>query len=66
MRNNSAFQDHISNIAQTIKTDIRNIVSVQRTYSISDVMHLNYWERLGHLKQYSLERRRERYMYVCL
>ena len=50
------------------KTNIRNIESVQRTltHSISEVRHLNYWERLRHLKLYSLERRKERYiiMYV--
>ena len=51
----------------TVK-DIQLIESVQRTFTakIISIRHLNYWERLKHLKLYSLERRRERYiiMYV--
>ena len=46
----------------------RNIECVHRisTHSTTEVRHLNYWERRSHLKLYSLERRRERYMMVCV
>ena len=50
------------------KTDIRNIESVRKTLtrSISEVRHLNYWERLSYLRLYLLERRRERYMIMYI
>ena len=48
---------------------IQPIEAIQRTftYKITDVQHLNYWERLHELKLYSLQRRRERYIiiYIC-
>ena len=34
------------------------------TYKITEVQHLNYWERLRELKLYSLQRRRERYIII--
>ena len=41
--------------------DIEAIEANQRTftYKITEVQHLNYWERLQELKLYSLQRRRE-------
>ena len=36
------------------------------TYKISEVQHLNYWERLHELKLYSLRRRRERYIIIYI
>ena len=43
---------------------IRRLETVQRNYTskIWEVNNLNYWERLGALQLYSLERRRERYI----
>ena len=45
---------------------IRKIESVQRnfTFRIRGLQQKNYWQRLQHLKLYSLERRRERYMVI--
>ena len=45
---------------------VRKLESVQRyfTSKISDVSHLDYWERLKILGLYSLERRRERYAII--
>ena len=45
---------------------IRRIEGVQRSYTarIARIGHLNYWERLKHLRLYSLERRRERYQLI--
>ena len=39
-----------------------SIEAIERTftYKITEVQHLNYWERLLELKLYSLQRRRER------
>ena len=44
--------------------DIRRLEAVQRSFTarIAGLGHLSYWERLVHLKLYSLERRRERYI----
>ena len=44
--------------------DIQTIETVQRTFSheITEVQHLNYWERLHTLKLDFLQRRRERYI----
>ena len=36
------------------------------TYKITEVHHLNYWERLQELKFYSLQRRRERYIIIYI
>ena len=36
------------------------------TYNITEVQHLNYWERLHGLKLYSLQRRRERYIIIYI
>ena len=46
--------------------DIEAIEAIQRTfaYKITEVQHLNYWERLHELKLYSLQRRRERYVII--
>ena len=40
--------------------DIQAIEAIQRKsiYKITEVQHLNYWERLHELKLYSLQRRR--------
>ena len=42
-------------------TDIQLVEGFQRTFTsrISGLQHLNYWERLAHLKLMSLQRRRE-------
>ena len=47
-------------------TDITNIEAMQRTYTnkIRGVENMTYWERLRHLKLYSLQRRRERYITI--
>ena len=49
-------------------TDIQLIEGVQRTFTrrISGMQHLNYWERLAHLKLMSLQRRRERYVILMM
>ena len=49
-------------------TDIQLIEGVQRTFTsrISGLQHLNYWERLAHLKLMSLQRRRERYVILMM
>ena len=36
------------------------------TYKITEVQHLNYYERLHELKLYSLQRRRERYIIIYI
>ena len=48
--------------------DIQAIEDIQRTftYKITEVQHLNYWERLHELKLYSLQRRRERYIIIYI
>ena len=48
--------------------DIQAIEAIQRTftYKITEVRHLNYWERLHLLKLYSLQRRRERYIMIYI
>ena len=47
---------------------IQAIEAVQRmfTYKITEVQHLNYWKRLRELKLYSLQKRRERYIIICI
>ena len=44
--------------------DIQAIEAIQRTftYKITEVQHLNYWERLHELKLYYLQRRNGRYI----
>lgn len=46
--------------------EIRKMESVQRTFTsrLDGMNDMNYWERLSHLKLYSLERRRERFMII--
>ena len=46
--------------------DIQAIEAIQRTFTYTEVQHLNYWERLHELKLYSLQRRRERYIIICI
>ena len=48
--------------------DIQAIDSIQQTltYKITEVQHLNYWERLYKLKLYSLQRRSERYIILYI
>ena len=43
--------------------DVQALEGVQRTFTsrIPAIAHMNYWERIAHLKLYSVERRRERY-----
>ena len=45
-----------------------SIEAMQRTftYKITEVQHLNYWERLHELKLYSLQRRRELYIIIYI
>ena len=44
------------------------IEGIQRTftYEITEVPHLNYWERLHELKLYSLLRRRDHYIIIYI
>ena len=48
--------------------DIQAIEAIQRmfTYKITEMQHLNYWERLHEVKLYSLQRRRERYVIIYI
>ena len=48
--------------------DIQPIEVIQRTftYKITEVQHLNYWERLHELILYSLQRGRERYTIIYI
>ena len=48
--------------------DIQAIEAIHRTftYKITEVLHLNYWERLHELKLYSLQRRLERYIIIYI
>ena len=48
--------------------DIQAIEAIQRTlkFKITEVQHLNYWERLHELKLCSLQRRRERYIIIYI
>ena len=48
--------------------DIQAMEGIQRTctYKITEVQHLNYWERLHELKLYSLQRSRERYIIIYI
>ena len=47
---------------------IRKLEAVQRTYTarMTGMQNMNYWQRLKHLKMYSLERRRERYIIIYI
>lgn len=47
-------------------SEISEVEAPQRTFTskIQGVQHLNYWERLGELRLYSLQRRRERYIII--
>ena len=40
------------------------IIQSTFTYKITEVQHLNYWERLHELKLYSLLKRRDNYNYI--
>ena len=48
--------------------DIQAFEAIQRTftYKITEVQHLNYWERLHELILYTLQRRRERYIIIYI
>ena len=48
--------------------DIQATEAIERTftYKITEVQHLNYWERVHELKLYSLQRRRERYIIIYI
>ena len=48
--------------------DIQAIEAIQRTFTfkITEVQHLNYYERLHELKLYSLQRRCERYIIIYI
>ena len=48
--------------------DIQAVEAIQRTftYKITEVQHLNYWERLHELKLYSLQRLRECYIIIYI
>ena len=48
--------------------EIAKIEEVQRRFTakINSVWHLDYWDRLKHLKLYSLQRRRERYILLYM
>jgi len=48
------------------KGEVLSIESVQRSFTskITEIEHLNYWERLEKLQLFSLERRRERYLII--
>ena len=50
------------------KRHIQAVDAMQRTftYNITEVQHLNYWERLHELKLYPLQRRRERYIIIYI
>ena len=48
--------------------DIQATEAIQRTftYKITEVQHLYFWERLHELKLYSLQRRRERDIFIYI
>ena len=48
--------------------DIQPIEAIHRTFTqkITEVQHLNYWERLLELKFYYHQRRRERYIIIYI
>ena len=48
--------------------DVQAIEAIQRTftYKITEVQHLNYWERLHKLKLYSLQRCCQRYIIIYI
>ena len=45
---------------------MQQLEALQRSFTshISEVSHLDYWDRLTHLKLYSIERRFERYLVI--
>ena len=47
-------------------TSYRSYIQQTFTHNITEVQHLNYWERLHELKLYSLQRRHERYIIICI
>ena len=51
-----------------VAKDMQAIEAIQRTftYKITEVQHLNYWERLHELRLYSLQRCRERYIIIYI
>ena len=48
--------------------DIQAIEAIQQKFTdkITEVQHLNYWERLHELKLYSLQKRRKRYIVIYM
>ena len=50
----------------TVKGDIQKLEMIQRSFirKIDDMRHLDYWTQLKKLHLYSLERRREREIYI--
>ena len=52
----------------TVKGDIQKLEMIQRSFirKIDDMRHLDYWTQLKKLHLYSLERRRERYIVICM
>ena len=50
----------------TEKGDIQDLEMVQRTFlrKLPSLRHLSYWDQLRHLRMYSQERRRERYLII--
>ena len=48
--------------------DIQAIKAIRQTftYKITEVLHINYWERLQELKLYSLQRRCKRYIIIYI
>ena len=47
---------------------LQAIEAIQRTitYKITEVQYLNYWEKLYELKLYSLQRRHEHFIIICI
>ena len=59
--------DYCSQLWAPIKVgEMQDLEALQRTFtnSISEVSNLDYWERLSHLRLYSIERRFERYLII--
>lgn len=50
------------------KNNLQKVEGLQRTFTayIANVRDLNYWDRLKHLKLYSVERRFERYAIIYI
>ena len=53
---------------ESMERERHTIESIQQTFTdkITEVQHLNNWERLHELKLYSLQRRRERYIIIYI